>query len=80
MPADRQTERAVTDGTVRQTRVTCGHHVDQSRGLIFQPVHVSLPYAQTCTYNSDTTITLQTERERERGIWKRRRVRRVMRY
>ena len=29
------------------------------RGLIFQPVLASLPYTQTCTYNSDTIITLQ---------------------
>ena len=29
------------------------------RGLIFQPVLASLPYTQTCTYNSDNIITLQ---------------------
>ena len=29
------------------------------RGPIFQPVLASLPYTQTCTYNSDNIITLQ---------------------
>ena len=29
------------------------------RGLIFQPVLASLPYTQTCAYNSDTVSTLQ---------------------
>ena len=44
-------------------------------GLIFQPVLVSPPYTQTCTYNSDTIIALQNiltvqkrEREREKGV------------
>ena len=40
------------------------------RGLIFQPVLASLPYTQTCTYKSDTIITLQnilTLQEEEGG-------------
>ena len=30
-------------------------------GLIFQLVLASLPYTQTCTYNSDSIVTLQTK-------------------
>ena len=30
------------------------------RGLVFQMILATLPYAQTCTYNSDNIIALQS--------------------